>query len=68
MWRGNCTDPKAAIGVDFAGRQAGATAIRQAVFLPQAEEIYADEFRFGLREKDLSRVLCGDRRGFPVPC
>lgn len=33
-----------------------------AVFLPRAEEMYADAYRFELREKELSRVLCGPTR------
>ncbi|MGE0528870.1 MAG: pantoate--beta-alanine ligase [Bdellovibrionales bacterium] len=32
------------------------------VFLPKAEEIYSDQFRFEIREKEISRVLCGPRR------
>lgn len=30
-----------------------------AVFLPSAEEMYSDAFRFEVREKDLSRRFCG---------
>lgn len=33
-----------------------------AVFLPRPQEIYSDGFRFEVREKDLSQVLCGPRR------
>ncbi len=33
-----------------------------AVFLPQRREIYQDECRFEIREKELSRVLCGRTR------
>ncbi|MBX3020751.1 MAG: pantoate--beta-alanine ligase [Bdellovibrionales bacterium] len=33
-----------------------------AVFLPQAKEIYNDAYRFEIREKDFSRELCGATR------
>jgi pantoate--beta-alanine ligase len=33
-----------------------------AVFLPRAQEIYSDGYRFEVREKALSHVLCGPRR------
>src|ERR1700743_2394853 len=29
-----------------------------AVFLPQAEEIYADQYRFSVVENEISKVLC----------
>jgi pantoate--beta-alanine ligase len=32
------------------------------VFLPQAEEIYADQYRFQLRESTSSQILCGATR------
>jgi pantoate--beta-alanine ligase len=32
------------------------------VFLPQANEIYADNYRFQLVERNLSRILCGATR------
>lgn len=33
-----------------------------AVFLPSASEIYADQFRYVLAEKQISQLLCGPRR------
>lgn len=33
-----------------------------AVFLPKADEIYADGYKFELREKEFSQVLCGPTR------
>jgi pantoate--beta-alanine ligase len=39
-------------------RQAGV----DAVFLPQAKEMYSDEYRFQLRETHLSKILCGATR------
>lgn len=33
-----------------------------AVFLPQAKEMYADHYRYQVLERDLSRVLCGATR------
>ena len=32
------------------------------VFLPQPSDIYADNYRFEVREKELSKVLCGAHR------
>ena len=33
-----------------------------AVFLPNADEMYADKFRFDLSERELSNILCGPTR------
>lgn len=33
-----------------------------AVFLPNAKEMYADQYRFQLQEKQLSQILCGATR------
>lgn len=33
-----------------------------AVFLPQAQEIYADNYRYQVLERDLSKILCGATR------
>jgi pantoate--beta-alanine ligase len=33
-----------------------------AVFLPQAREIYADGYKFSIAETEVSRVLCGPKR------
>jgi pantoate--beta-alanine ligase len=39
-------------------REAGA----DAVFFPQAQELYADGYRLSLVENDISKVLCGPKR------
>jgi len=33
-----------------------------AVFVPQAQEIYADKYRYQVLERDLSKILCGSTR------